>query len=409
MSALIRWFFCSGLLMGAAVGCGDGDSGEASNAGGSSASAGSGGSGGGEVTDGSAGGGYIEASLPEGASGSGGAGGSQADPDATCGATAITIEAVPPDMLVVFDRSCSMRRFYDSNQPVFGYGPDDPKTRWAMAVNALDSIMGQYENRIRFGLMVFPRPYQGCGDSPNVNIVPEVTNRSAILQKLQQVHPFDICASGQQPAETPTSEALSAVVSENVFEPAVRDGYVLLMTDGMATCGASAASLAQLVTTIGGVGAKTAVVGFGDVDQPEAAAMLNAMGQAGGVKAGSPWYWYAEDPNSLLAAISDIVQNAVSCTFKLDQAPPDPDKVYAYFDGQDVPADPANGWSYDPASLTVTFNGASCQSLQSGNVKNVSVVFGCPDSECQPSTEVCDGYDNDCNGQVDDGCVAAPS
>jgi len=395
----------------AIVGCGDGGGeGAASNAGtgGVGATGGSSGSGG-ELTDGATGGAYIDSSLADGASGSGGSGGSGTDPDATCGATAITIEALPPDMLVVFDRSCSMRRFYDSNQPVFGYGPDDPKTRWAMAVNALDSIMAQYENRVRFGLMVFPRPYQGCGDHPNINIVPEVTNRTPILQKLEQVHPFDICSTGQQPTETPTSEALSAVASENVFEPAVRDGYVLLMTDGMATCGATASGLAQQIAGIAGAGVQTAVVGFGDVDQPEAAAMLNAMGQAGGVKTSSPWYWYAENPTSLLAAISDIVQNAVSCTFKLDAPPPDPDKVYAYFDGQDVPADPANGWSYDPATQTVTFHGTSCQSLQTGSVKNVSVVFGCPDSQCQPSTEVCDGYDNDCDDEVDEGCVAPPS
>ncbi len=309
-------------------------------------------------------------------------------------------------MLVVFDRSCSMRRFYNSNQPVFGYGPDDPMTRWAMAVQALDSIMTQYENRVRFGLMAFPRPYKGCGDTPNINILPELTNRVAVLQKLGQVLPFDVCSSGLQPAETPTSEALSAVVNEGVFDPTVREGYVLLMTDGMATCGATASGLAKLVTSIGGAGAKTAVVGFGDVDQPEAAAMLNAMGQAGGMKTNSPWYWYAEDPTTLLAAISDVVQNAVSCTFKLNEDPPDPNKVYAYFDGQEVLPDAANGWVYDPATQTVTFHGQSCQNLQSGSVKNVSVVFGCPDPGCQPSTEVCDGYDNDCDDLVDeDVCV----
>lgn len=383
------------------------EGGDASNAGAGGSGAASGGAGAaagaaGVISDASTGGGFIDSSLGDDA---GGSDAEEPDADATCGATAITIEAIPPDMLVVFDRSCSMRRFYDSNEPVFGYGPTDPKTRWAMAVNALDGIMAQYENRIRFGLMVFPRPYQGCGDLPNVNLLPAITNRSQVLQKLDQLHPFDICQTGQQPTETPTAEALSAVLNEGVFDPAVREGYVLLMTDGMATCGASASGLAQLVSSIRSAGAKTAVVGFGETDLPQAASMLDAMGQAGGVKTDAPHYWYAENPTSLGAAVGAIVQNAVSCTFKLDEPPPDPDKIYAYFDGQQVPADATDGWTYDPVTQTILFNGTSCQSLQSGNVKNVSVVFGCPDSTCKPSDEVCDGYDNDCDDIVDEGCV----
>jgi hypothetical protein len=50
-------------------------------------------------------------------------------------------------------------------------------------------------------------------------------------------------------------------------------------------------------------------------------------------------------------------------------------------------------------------HGSSCKDLQDGKVKNVSLVFGCPAPTCVPGKEVCDGYDNNCDGQVDDSCV----
>lgn len=326
--------------------------------------------------------------------------------DASCGAQGLAIEAIPPDMLVVFDRSCSMRRFYNSSEPVFGTGPADPNTRWAMAHGALEAVMATYENLIRFGLMVFPRPYFGCGDNPEVNVMPDIVNKAAVLASLDQNHPFDVCLTDAQPKETPTGAALTSVLNASIFKPTERDAYVLLMTDGMASCGETATSLGQLVQGIAAKGAKTGVVGFGDVDAAQSVQMLDAMGQAGGLKAGGPpWYWLAQNPAELQAAIGAIVSKVISCKFKLQDVPPDPGKVFAYFDGQPVPADPANGWTYDAATNTVTFHGTACKSLQEGKVKNVSLVFGCPDPTCVPTTEKCDGYDNDCNGLVDENCV----
>lgn len=333
----------------------------------------------------------------------------------TCGATAFQIEPAHPNVLVLFDRSCSMRRRYDLPTGDFGTGPTDPKTRWFMARQAVDKLTKAYQTRVRFGLMVFPRPTKGCGDLPQLNVTPAVMRRSAILSALDQtaVVPFTLCppkgqpGTGPQPTETPTAEAMSAATALKELKDPARASYILLITDGMATCGATAASLGAQTATLKAQGVKTAVVGFGEADQPTAVAMLGTMATQGGMSkpGGKQAFWLATDPASLQQALDSLVSQAVSCSFSLKQTPPAKDKLYAFHDGQNVAEGGADGWTYDAAANAITFHGASCQRLKQGQVKNVSLVFGCPDPACVPSKEVCDGFDNDCDGKVDEGCI----
>jgi hypothetical protein len=330
---------------------------------------------------------------------------------ANCGATSFQVEPAHANVLVLFDRSCSMRRQMD--QPTeFSSGPADPKGRWFVARQAVDLLTQTYQSQVRFGLMVFPAPAKGCGDLPLAQVNPALMARKAILAALDQpdVVPYTLCtppgssATGPQPHVTPTAEALTAAASLPALLDTARESYILLVTDGYATCGATAASLAQQV---GSSGTKTAVVGFGDADSAEAIAMLDGMAQAGGMpKPGaSHKFWLAQSSADLQSALKAIVSQTVTCRFTLSSTPPDKDKLYAFLDGQQVLQNDADGWTYDAQTDTVTFQGKACQRIQQGQVKHVAVVFGCPDPKCVPAKEVCDGFDNDCDGDVDEGCI----
>lgn len=296
-------------------------------------------------------------------------------PGGGCGAQEFQIEAIAPNMFISLDRSCSMNN---------NAGGKLPKTKWAIAVDAINKLTTDFNSKIRWGLAMFPDTIapncaQGAAAAPIAD-----NNES----KIQGIMTAALAKADPNFPDGPCVTNIDTAVEQASLEPALADttrgNYVLLITDG-AQAGCNAAGGDSGTETIIGQmlsnGVSTFVVGFGagiDANQ------MNKFAVAGGVPANDPTaptrkYYQADDAKSLDTALATIAGAVVGCSFALNSAPPDESKLFVFFDNQTVARDTthAAGWDYDAASNTLTFYGGDCDKLKANQVADVDVVFGC--------------------------------
>lgn len=280
-----------------------------------------------------------------------------------CGGELYSADSVPPNVLIVLDRSGSMNSSLGNNQG----------TKWQVARSAIAQVVADYGDQVFFGLMLYPGFNQACNQGMNcgpgaVFIDPGPGTAQEITDF---VNGANTCSYG-----TPTAETLEALLDYPGLEDLERPNYILLITDGQSSC----ANPVPVVTSLRDEDPeiKTFVVGFGNgVDPGE----LEDMAEAGGTALpGDPNYYQADDAQSLADAFADIAGSVLSCSYVLDQVPPDPNELYIYIDGMLIERDltHTNGWDYDPLTNQVTFYGPACELLQSGQVTDLQIIFGCP-------------------------------
>ena len=279
-----------------------------------------------------------------------------------CGAELFQSANVPANVLIVLDRSGSM------NQSIGG----GAGTKWQVALAAIDQFVSAFGDQARFGIMLYPGYNLSCSEGMScstgaVFVDPGPMTAQAIIDVLDEAQ---TCSFG-----TPTAETLESLLEYPGLEDQGRDNYVLLITDGDSTCEDPVPVVGAL--RVSNPEVKTYVLGFGGAVNP---VELAAMAEAGGTALpGEPAYYQADDAASLEAALTSIGGDFLSCAYVLSKPLPDPDQLYVLFDGIHVPRDPghANGWDYDANGNTVTFYGASCDALQSGQVADLQMVYGC--------------------------------
>jgi len=283
-----------------------------------------------------------------------------------CGTFQLEASSVPPNMLLVVDKSGSM---------------DDPtsagsnRSKLDDLKDAVDALLTQGDGQIRFGWLPYPRDNECAAGNVTVQIGDDTV--AAIRSRLLM-----LSASGG----TPTGPSLT--VGDNYLvglADALHRSFVVLITDGMPTCpngdgrtpnAADNQLSLDAVTSLRSHGFDTFVIGLGSNLNDTNPQLLNDMAVAGGwPQDGNVKYYPANSLAQLNAVLSQIGGQVLGCNLLLNQIPEYPNWLFVFFDGVAVPRD--GNWSYNAASNTIEFTGAYCEQLRSGAVGKVDVLMGC--------------------------------
>jgi hypothetical protein len=296
--------------------------------------------------------------------------------DANCGASRNPTSRLPPDLLLVFDRSGSM-----SADPATGRNCTPAATcpsKWNQATAAVNMAVASSQTTIRWGLKLFTSNGNGCTVTPGAEVAIGLNTAPAIATALGAAGPG---------GSTPTAVAMTLGGDYLASLTTPNPRFIVLVTDGQPNCvngngnGDDSPAAIAAVAAQAARGYGTFVIGVATASDAMASATLTNMSTAGmHARAGTPNYYVVNNTAELVAALGTISTQVTSCTFTLASPPPDPNNVLVLADGKTVPKDVLptdNGWTYGAGMTSVTLTGSYCQDVLNSVIQNVEVLFGC--------------------------------
>ena len=313
--------------------------------------------------------------------GAGGAGGTGRN----CGLYQFNPTPKNADILLVLDRSASMK------------DPPNASTtasKWSIVVPTLNTVVTATDSSVLWGMKSFP---EGSG---NACVAGSVTSAIDVQVAATNAIALTTAISATTPEGngTPTGDAINAAVLYLTSLTDTNPKYILLATDGEPSCTAipssegTAAARPYAVTAVANAktaGFPTFVIGIGTTTSDTAT--LNQMAAAGGEVPPSatnplaPQFYLASDMTTLTGALDSITGQISSCLFPLTMPPPvpnDPTKLGVYLGAGmiKIPNDPtrASGWAYtDTDDTAVEVYGSWCAMLQAAGAGAVQIIYGC--------------------------------
>lgn len=323
-----------------------------------------------------------------GGTGDGDTGGGGLD-DGTCQEQEVANARVIPEMLIVLDRSGSMKG-----------------SRWTPSVNAIKSVTAELGDTIEFGLMAFPgasapvvapMPKDCSGLSFWEALLCEGENAAAssgwggggdtcqagtvaVPVGLGQAAEIADALSGMAPSgDTPTAvsvaEAGRVLKDEVVLDGKPQPKYVLLVTDGEPRCNKGVNETVKEIEKLAAQDIKTFVIGYeisGGTIQD-----MDRMAQAGGT--GATKHIAVQNEATLVTALTEITGQIASCTIVLEKPVSNPEYVLVTVDGHGITLDQpdGNGFSVSSDGSTVTIQGTTCDLLRQPELHKVNVQVLC--------------------------------
>lgn len=338
-------------------------------------------------------------------------------PDAIqlCDTQDTEFEILDPNVYIMLDISGSMNWSIDGND----FSPPPGQSRWEQALDGLEQMADELHDEVRFGLGSFPAPGTSC--TPGFGHLLDIGDHSA---SVLQSEFNSLSPSGG----TPTTRGIRYIRDNELYSDPTDDfddervKTVLLVTDGEPNCDPDGFSgqavvdnVADSIEDLTGDGIPTHVLGFA-----HATSTLQQFAEAGD----TDQYYTADDADSLVDSIRDVVDLLVSCSYALEPAPPNPEQIWMNVEGDYLDQDDLE---YDAASQVLTLSDSACDYVRGFDAEQLSIEIemGC-DEECVPEEprgkcdmwyescgepickpcepEICDGEDNNCSGEADDPC-----
>lgn len=325
----------------------------------------------------------VDVNLPD--IGGDGTGTIISDAMVTCAEANPKTMNLPPDILIVLDRSGSMNDNVDGTTCTGGCGAN---SKWSQMTMALEAFLPSVETTVNWGLKYFAtKGGNGGNASCTVNtmadVAPAASNSGPIMTSIMGT------TAG---SSTPTT---AAVTNAATYLKGLNDGnpkFILLATDGIPTCGtaacaagsgttgnqcddANAIAAVKMVHDTGGI--PTFVLGIGTANGG-GDATLTAMANAGGFpRNGTPSYYPIESAADLTAAFATITQMVGQCFFSVSPVLTGTQSIGGVTGSTgSIMQDATDGYTI-VGKNGIQLNGKSCSDFMAGTITDVKVLVDC--------------------------------
>jgi len=295
----------------------------------------------------------------------------------SCAQQQIPLKVVPPDILIIQDRSGSMA---DDNNDKTCAGGCGVNSKWTQVITAIESVVSKTQTSVNWGLFYFGSGTSSCGVNTDPAVSIALNSSNAIQGSLSLTK-----TSGGTPTTATINNAVLYMDTLTDSNPK----YLLLAIDGQPNCLNSSTNNPDDTGAINAVvaakaaGYNTFIIGIGNV--AAANATLNSMAQAGGeAQVGAATSYYAvSDTASLENALTKIVGMIGSCEISLENVPSGLWSIAIFVKDSSgnviqIENNQTNGWNYtDTTKSSITLFGTTCDNVKSGIYSDLNFVYTC--------------------------------